>query len=122
MNKCKLSFFIIALLAIAVFAWASGDAFAQTKKVTRDDAAKYLGKVTPSELKAAAKAAKDRGLKPGVAGLAPLAAALPQEAQRGRAGSRTTTAPMATGRSARCRRDPLHRSTIDAPGTGYIGW
>ncbi len=87
MSKRKLLIFVSLILAIAVFAWASGDALAQTKgtkdpakkeevkkdvaakgKVTRDDQAKYLGKKTPTEQKAAAKRARHLGLKPGVAG------------------------------------------------------
>ena len=71
------------VLAVAVFAWSSGDALAQEKgtkdvakeEVTRDDVAKYLGKMTPSEQKAAAKRARQLGLKPGVAGRAAQAPA-----------------------------------------------
>ena len=87
MSKRKLLIFVSLILAVAVFAWTSGDALAQTKgtkdvakekvakdvvkgKVTRDDVAKYLGKVTPSEQKAAAKRARQLGLKPGIAGFA----------------------------------------------------
>ena len=86
MSKRKILIFISMILAVVVFAWTSGDALAQEKgtkdvakekvlkevaakgKVTRDDQAKYLGKVTPSEQKAAAKRARELGLKPGVAG------------------------------------------------------
>jgi hypothetical protein len=85
MSKRKLLIFVSLILAIAVFAWSSGDALAQEKgtkgvankevvkgvvkgQVTRDDQAKYLGKKTPSEQKAAAKRARHLGLKPGVAG------------------------------------------------------
>jgi hypothetical protein len=85
MSKRKLLIFTSLILAIAVFAWTSGDALAQEKgtkgvankevvkgvvkgQVTRDDQAKYLGKKTPSEQKAAAKRARHLGLKPGVAG------------------------------------------------------
>jgi hypothetical protein len=93
MSKRKLLIFVSLILAIAVFAWASGDALAQTKgtkdpakeevkkdvaakgKVTRDDQAKYLGKKTPTEQKAAAKRARHLGLKPGVAGRAAQAPA-----------------------------------------------
>ena len=94
MSKRKLLIFVSLILAVVVFAWTSGDALAQAKgareqageenlkkdreevlkgvaakgKVTRDDQAKYLGKKTPSEQKAAAKRARHLGLKPGVAG------------------------------------------------------
>ena len=86
MSKRKFLIFISMILAVAVFAWTSGDALAQEKganpgvakeqvikdvvkgKVTRDDQAKYLGKPTPSEQKAAAKRARQLGLKPGNAG------------------------------------------------------
>ena len=86
MNKRKFLFCIITLLAIVIFVWTSSDAFAQEKgakpdaatgrgvkpdvvkgKVTRDDVAKYLGKKGPTELKAAAKRARDLGCYPGVA-------------------------------------------------------
>lgn len=88
MRKRKILIFLISILALAVFAWTSGDALSQTKganyptkeeigkdtavkgKVTRDDVANYLGKVTPSEQKAAAKRAVQLGLYPGVAGSA----------------------------------------------------
>jgi len=88
MSKRKFLIFTSMILAVAVFAWTSGDALAQQRgtrdvarekvakdvaakgKVTRDDQAKYLGKVTPSEQKAAAKRARHLGLKPGVAGRA----------------------------------------------------
>ena len=93
MSKRKFLIFTSMILAVAVFAWTSGDALAQTKgtkdvakekvakdvaakgKVTRDDQAKYLGKVTPTEQKAAAKRARHLGLKPGVAGRAAQAPA-----------------------------------------------
>ena len=79
MSKQKLLIFVSLILAVAVLAWTSGDALAQERgakdkvvkgKVTRDDVAKYLGKMTPSEQKAAAKRARQLGLKPGVAGYA----------------------------------------------------
>ena len=94
MSKRKFLIFISMILAVAVFAWTSGDALAQQEatkavdkavarekvrkdiaakgkgKVTRDDVAKYFGKVTPAEQKAAAKRARQLGLKPGIAGLA----------------------------------------------------
>jgi hypothetical protein len=86
MSKRKFLIFTCMILAVAVFAWTSGDALAQAKgtkdvakervakdvaakgKVTRDDQAKYLGKMTPSEQKAAAKRARQLGLLPGNAG------------------------------------------------------
>ena len=59
------------LLAVAVAAWSAGDVFAAKKeKVTKDQVNKKLGKVTPSEQKAAAKRAKDQGVLPGIAALA----------------------------------------------------
>ena len=78
MSKSKFLIFIGSLLVAAVFAWSSGDALAQEKgtkpvggkKVTVNDVAKYLGKVTPAEQKAAAKRARQLGLYPGIAGLA----------------------------------------------------
>ena len=77
MGKSKFLIFMSLILAVAVVAWTSVDALAQEKgtkpnivkgKVTRDDVATYLGKVTPSEQKAAAKRARQLGLYPGVAG------------------------------------------------------
>ena len=66
----------MSLILTAVFAWSAGDAFAQEKgkkavakgKVTTSDVARYLGKIPPAEQKAAAKRARQQGLKPGVAG------------------------------------------------------
>jgi hypothetical protein len=83
-SKSKFLIFMMSLiLAIAVFAWTSGDALAQGKgtkgvakgKVTTSDVAKYLGKIPPAEQKAAAKRARQKGLKPGVAGRATQAPA-----------------------------------------------
>jgi len=84
MSKHKFLMFMVGVLAVAFFALSSGDPLAQTKgtkvaknevtkdvvkgKVTRDDVARYLGKVTPSEQKAAAKRNRELGLLPGVAG------------------------------------------------------
>ena len=87
MSKRKFVNFIGMILAVAVFAWTSGDALAQGKgtdraakqeevrkdvaakgKATTDDAAKYFGKVTPTEQKAAAKRNRQLGLYPGIAG------------------------------------------------------
>ena len=74
----KLKFLVCMCLAVVVafFAWSSGDALAQ-KKDTKDsatfsinDGAKKFGKMTPAEQKAAAKRARQLGLKPGVAGRA----------------------------------------------------
>jgi hypothetical protein len=92
MSKRKLLIFVSLILAVAVFAWTAGDALAQEKgtkgvakkevvkgvvkgKVTRDDVAKYLGKKTPTEQKAAAKRARQLGIYPGVAGFATQAPA-----------------------------------------------
>ena len=76
MSKSKFLIFIGSLLVAAVFAWSSGDALAQekgtkdvaSKKVTKNEVYKRFGKVTPAEQKAAAKRARQQGLKPGVAG------------------------------------------------------
>ena len=76
MSKRKFLIFTSMILAVAVFAWTSGDALAQQKgtkdvakgKVTINDVFKKFGKVTPAEQKAAAKRARQLGLKPGIAG------------------------------------------------------
>jgi hypothetical protein len=76
MSRHKFLVFMIVVWAAAVFGWSSGHVFAQTKgtkdatklEVTRDDVAKYLGKVTPTEQKAAAERARNLGLLPGAAG------------------------------------------------------
>lgn len=85
MRKWKFLFFMSLAMAFAVLTWSPGPASAQVKdakeagkrkiakgvvkgKVTRDDVARYLGKTTFSEQKAASKRAKKLGLKPGVAG------------------------------------------------------
>jgi len=84
MSKRKLLIFVSLILAVVVFAWTSGDALAQEKgtkdkvvkgKVTTDDVAKYLGKMTPTEQKAAAKRNRQLGLYPGIAGRAAQAPA-----------------------------------------------
>jgi hypothetical protein len=92
MSKRKFLIFLSMILATVVFAWTSGDAVAQEKgtkgvankevvkgvvkgQVTRDDQAKYLGKKTPTEQKAAAKRARQLGIYPGVAGFATQAPA-----------------------------------------------
>ena len=90
MSKSKFLIFISMIFAVAVIAWSSGDALAQRKgpkpepgkPVTTDDVAKYLGKITPSEQKAAATRARQLGLKPGVAGLSTQAPA-PQGPEQG---------------------------------------
>ena len=98
MSKGKFLIFLSLILAVAAFAWSSGNALAQEKanravaiegdrqavrdqvkkdiakkgkgKVTISDHAKFFGKATPAEQKAAAKAARQLGLYPGIAGLA----------------------------------------------------
>ena len=78
MSKRKFLIFTSMILAVAVFAWSSGNAFAQEKgtkivaekKVSINDQAEKFGKMTPAEQKAAAKRARQLGLKPGVAGRA----------------------------------------------------
>ena len=90
----KFLIFMALILVAAVVAWSSGDAFAQGKgpkpepgkPVTTDDVAKYLGKPLPSEQKAAAKRARQLGLKPGVAGFSaqtPVPAPSSQAPQQG---------------------------------------
>ena len=93
MSSRKFLIFICFVLAAAVFAWASGDALAQTNshrekakeevkkdvtakgKATVDDQAKFFGKITPTEQQAAAKRNRQLGLYPGVAGFATQAPA-----------------------------------------------
>ena len=113
MNGRKLLTFGCWLLAAAVLAWSFGTASAaQTNKVTRDQVAKKLGKVTPSEQKAAVKKNQQMGLKSGVSGT---------RCSRNPtlAGYRIISAPTATGLSARCRRGPSLRSLLMDGGTGY---
>ena len=130
MKARRFFWFMSLVLLVAVVAWSSGDAFAK-KAVTVDDVAKKLGKVTPSEQKAAAKRARAQGLRPGVAGkrattpeLQPGVAALdarapqlgpvagitaspyPSRELKGLAGFRIISAPTLTGLSARCPRAP----------------
>ena len=75
----KRGFLIVmcAVFAVATLFWGVGQGWAQSaqsnknykgERVTPDDTAKYLGKVAPSEQKAAAMRARQLGLKPGVAG------------------------------------------------------
>ncbi|RPJ40347.1 MAG: hypothetical protein EHM27_08245 [Deltaproteobacteria bacterium] len=108
MSKIKFLIFLGLILALPVVALSSGNALAQEKanravtieqarkavreqvrkdiaakkgKVTIDDQAKFLGKATRAEQKAAAKRARQLGLYPGVAGRAvqaPVTAPAPQ--------------------------------------------
>jgi hypothetical protein len=85
MSKHKFLILMIGVMAAALFALSPGDALGQPKgnkgapqeqgtkgvtegNVTRDDVARYLGKVTPSEQEAAIKRNRERGLLPGIAG------------------------------------------------------
>lgn len=92
MKRHKFLICLYLILVIALVAYLSGDVLAQNMsvteanrgkdanrqevknnvvakgKATRDDQAKYFGKVTPSEQKAAAKRARQLGLLPGNAG------------------------------------------------------
>ena len=85
MSKHKFLILMIGVLAAALFALSPGDTLSQPKgnkgapqeqgtkqvtkgNVTRDDVARYLGKVTSSEQEAAAKRNRELGLLPGVAG------------------------------------------------------
>ena len=64
MNRRKIFILMCSLLAVAVGVWSLGTALAAkptSPAPTKDQVAKYLGKVTPSEQKAAAKAAKEGG-------------------------------------------------------------
>jgi len=71
----------LAMAFTAITTWSAGLAYAQENgpnqaskkevvkgKVTRDDVARYLGKVTPSEQAAASKRARQQGMLPGIAG------------------------------------------------------
>ena len=127
MIKRKFLIFMSLVLAVAIFAWSSGDALAQGqgpkpkpgKPVTKDDAAKYLGKMTPSELKAAAQAAKDRGLKPGKAGTG-LAAATPLPGPEGPGGIPHYYGPYGNWAFSPLPMAMLNATvTVDAPGSGY---
>src|SRR5512139_1606083 len=128
MSRLKWLVLLCLVLALAVVAWSSGDALAQAKgpkaehgkPVTTDDAAAYLGKVTPSEKKAAAEAAKARGMKPGVAGLAPMAAAIPLLGMEGPGGIPHYFGPYGNWAFSPLPRGPIGTLTIDAPGTGYV--
>ena len=128
MLKNKFLVFMCLVLAMAVVAWSSGDALAQGKgpkpepgkPVTKDDQAKYLGKITPSELKAAAKAARARGVKPGKAGTG-LAAATPLPAPEGPGGIPHYYGPYGNWAFSPLPMAQLNATvTVDAPGSGYV--
>ncbi len=78
MSKHRKLILLSLVLVVAVVAWSFGDAVAKKdaakKQATTTDVAKYLGKIPASEQKAAAQRAAQKGLKPGVAGLAGNAA------------------------------------------------
>ena len=128
MKNRRFLIFMCLLLTMLVLAWSSGEVLAQAKgpkpkpgkPVTADDAAKYLGKVTPSDKKAAAKAARAAGLKPGVAGLAPLAAALPLPGTEGPGGIPHYFGPYGNWAFSPLPTGTLNTVvTVDAGGTGY---
>lgn len=83
MKKRILLMLMSALLTFAGLAWSSSDVLAAKAdkakpakaSVTRDEVYKKLGKVPPSEQKAAAKRARLLGLEPGIAGRATQAPA-----------------------------------------------
>ena len=68
MNRRKTLILLCSLLAVAVAFWSSSDALAKKDKATKDQVYKKLGKVTPTEQKAAEKRAKDLGLAAGKLG------------------------------------------------------
>ncbi|OPY80970.1 MAG: Spore coat protein A [Syntrophorhabdus sp. PtaU1.Bin153] len=120
MNRRKTLTFVSLILVIAVFAWTSGDALAQAKgskdgvvkgRVTREDVARYLGKMTPSEQKAAAKRAKELGLLPGISALAVQA---PDPG-----GVPHYFGPYANWAFSPLPAGPVAVVNIVAPGTGY---
>ncbi len=127
MIRHKLLIFLCLLLAIAVVAWSSGDALAQGqgpkpkpgKPITKDDQAKYLGKPVPSEQKAAATAARARGVKPGKAGTG-LAAAAPLPPPEGPGGIPHYFGPYGNWAFSPLPTGTLNTVvTVDAPGSGY---
>ena len=72
-SRRKILTFACWLLAVAVAAWSFGPAFAAQEKATRDQVLKKFGKMTTAEQNAAAKRARDLGIQPGAAGVAPPA-------------------------------------------------
>jgi len=73
MSKRKFLIFMSLAMAVVALTWGIDQGWAQSPKSNKE--LKYKGKITPAERKAAAKRAKDLGLKPGVAGLAATAPA-----------------------------------------------
>ncbi|HWR88856.1 MAG TPA: hypothetical protein VN260_01225, partial [Dissulfurispiraceae bacterium] len=74
MKNRRFLIFMCLLLTMLVLSWGVDQGWAQNA----NKPLKFKGeKATPAEKKAAAKRLKDLGLLPGVAGLAPQAAAAP---------------------------------------------
>jgi FtsP/CotA-like multicopper oxidase with cupredoxin domain len=116
MNRRKTLILLCSLLAVAVALWSSGDVLA-APKVTKDEVFKKLGKVTPTEQKAAAKAAKEKGLLPGVAGLS--APALPLPGAEGPGGVPHYFGPYANWAFSPLPSFGIASVTVDSGGTGY---
>jgi FtsP/CotA-like multicopper oxidase with cupredoxin domain len=119
MSRSKFLIFMGSILAVAVLVWSSGDALAQ-KKATKDEVFKKLGKVTPSEQKAAAKRAAKAGLKPGVAGLGPQAGSTPLPGIEGPGGVPHYFGPYGNWAFSPLPKGSIGSITVDSPGTGYV--
>ncbi len=76
MKRQTFSNFMSAALAVTVLFWGVGQGWAQSTN-GKNEPKFRSGKLTTAERTAAAARAKALGLKPGVAGLTPMAAAPP---------------------------------------------
>ncbi|MBI5578105.1 MAG: hypothetical protein HY895_03050 [Deltaproteobacteria bacterium] len=120
MDRRKILTLVCWLLAVAVVAWSFGPVIAAPKDtgVTIDQVAKKLGKMTPTEQKAAAKRAKDLGLLPGVAGLE-AAAIGPLPGNEGPGGVPHYFGPYGNWAFSPLPKGSIGTITVDAGGTGY---
>jgi FtsP/CotA-like multicopper oxidase with cupredoxin domain len=105
-------------LMVAMVAWLPDVALAK-KPVTRDEVAKKLGKVTPTEQKAAAKRAAKLGLLPGAAALEPMAAFAPLPGIEGPGGVPHYFGPYANWAYSPLPTGSIGSIAVDAGGTGY---
>jgi len=116
MSKSKFLIFMSLLLTLVVLSWGVDQGWAQSA----NKELKYRGgKLTTAEKNAAAKRAGKLGLKPGVAGLAPLAAATPLPGIEGPGGVPHYFGPYGNWAFSPLPKGSIGSITVDAGGTGY---
>ncbi|MCJ7796612.1 MAG: hypothetical protein MUQ56_07585, partial [Thermoleophilia bacterium] len=119
MNKRKFLIFTCLMLAVVVLSWGIDQAWAQPKDPKPKN--KVMEKrLQQQALQAAAKAARARGVKPGVAGLTAYTAGTPLPGIEGPGGIPHYYGPYGNWAFSPLPQGPIGTLTIDAPGTGYV--